>query len=383
MKIVHVFFDFPSENQIYNSKLIKRLETESLKSQITIFSKAKIKNNNFNISSVSYHKKKWFFYLLKSIENYKLFKEYKKTTKFSLKIAIKYFGRFAILLKINPDVVHVHHIQLLQSPFLNFLTVCKFKIVVSLRGSDLLVRPLRTDADKDYLIKVVETIKNVHLVSNHLKLKLQELEPQNVNYFVIHRTAEIDKKIKLVNVQKEDPIILTVGRVHWTKGYKIAIEALNLLKFSGAKFTYHICGGYTVGDKDELNYWINRYNLEDNIVFHGHLSSEAIDDLMGIATVYLQSSLSEGIPNTLLRALYNRIPTVTTDAGGIPEIFQNEVDGFMVETGNSQMIFLKLKELLMDKEFQERIKKSNNLNVSNHSQEMKLYKKMYEKVATM
>ncbi len=379
MKIAHVFVNFPSASQLYNLKLINRLESVGIHCEIVTFSK-KTKFKDFKIISVAHDRYNWFVYVVRSIYNFKLFKLYKKTTKLNHKRAIYYFGRFSILLKINPNVVHVHNVQLLQPSFLHFLKVCNFKCVVSFRGGDLLVRPLRSQKDTYFVVHVAEAIKNIHFVSNNLKMSLIKLKPKNINSFVIHRRAETDNIIINNNTASNTPNILTIGRIHWTKGYQIALKALYLLKGSGIQFYYHICGGYSNEQKDELNYWIAQYELEDNIIFHGHLNSKQIDNLFSLATIYLQSSLSEGIPNTLLRALHNRIPTVTTDAGGISEIFQDNIDGFLVEKGNPEALFMKLKELILNQKLQDQIKNNSNILISNYQQEVNMYKEMYSEV---
>ena len=381
MKIAHVFVDFPNESQLYNSKLISRLELSGVKCAIITFTNRK-QANEFETYSVAHQRFNWFLYLLRGLIRYKTFRKYKRSTSFNFKKAIFYFGRFSVLIDINPNVVHIHHIQLLQPSLLNFLSVCNIKAIVSFRGGDLLVRPKRSKKETNFVIKVVESIKNVHLVSNHLKINLKVLNPIGINYFVIRRSVETDSIVKLNKVENDRPMILTIGRLHWTKGYKIALEAIYLLKSSGVSFSYHICGSYTNDQKDELNYWIAKYNLQGTVVFHGHLKSEEIDELLSLTTVYLQSSLSEGIPNTLLRALKHRVPTVTTNAGGIPEIFQNNVDGLLAEMANPQDLFLKLNELLLNTKMQESIRKSKNVLISNYDKEIDRYKKMYQTVYT-
>ncbi|OBX23257.1 glycosyltransferase family 4 protein [Bizionia sp. APA-3] len=197
---------------------------------------------------------------------------------------------------------------------------------------------------------------------------------------MIRRTVEVDSKIDDLSYKNNCIKITTIGRLHWTKGYRLALEALFILKNNGIDFEYHICGSYTDEQFDELKFCLNDMGLEKYVTFHGHLNSQDLDQMLRQTTIYLQCSLTEGIPNTLLRALFYRIPIVTSNAGGIPEVFRNKKDGFMVEKGNSSLLAEALDALISNKELMTTIRNSASLINSNYDEEISAYENMYDKI---
>ncbi len=379
MKITHVFSQFPNYSQPYNIKLIERLLASGIDCNVAAF-KVNSSSTNLNIANLGYSRFEWLKYVYRCLIYFKKFKKYKKVSDLDVLGSISCFGRFSSLLELEPDIIHVHHIQLMQPKFKTFLKICSSQQVISVRGGDVLVRPKRSRKEKEFLIEIFKDFRNIHCVSRNLEDEIKLIYEGPIRCFTIHRSVEMNDP--LVSLSKQDEtVITTIGRVHWTKGYITALKALAILKRKGYKFKYHVCGSYDNEHKDELNYWISYYNLEKIINFNGHLTSDEINELLGRTSVYLQCSLSEGIPNTLTRSMYYRIPTVTTNAGGIPEVFRDGVDGIMVERGDEEAISAAIELLLNDADFRARIRSSICPFSLEYEIEMEGYLKMYKTIS--
>ena len=381
MKVVHIFISFPDPNQPYNIKLIKRLIASHVNCEIITFGK-KCKIENLNVDSFKHYSYRWLWYIIMVFTNYKKFLNYKNHARLGYKLAALYFGRYSTILKFAPDLIHVHHIQVLQPALISFFESENLKYLVSLRGSDVLVRPFRSEEEMAFILGVLEKIRNVHTISENLKNELSKLTKKHFDAFVIHRTVEVDSKINYLPINKNRTKITTIGRLHWAKGYRLSLEALSILKSRKIDFEYHICGAYTDEKIDELKYYINELGLQKHVIFHGHLNSHQLDEVLKETTIYLQSSLSEGIPNTLLRALFYRIPIVTSNAGGIPEVFRNGKDGFLVEKGNSLLLAKALDNLINDEKLMNTIRNSASSINSDYGVEIDGYKDMYLKITS-
>lgn len=379
MTIVHVFASFPNASQPYNLKLITRLMASQVDCKIITFGKSS-KHDGLKVHSFKHYNYRWLRYVIMAITNYKLFLKYKKHTGLRYKKAIFYFGRYSTIIRFTPNIIHVHHIQVLQLHFISFLDILNIKHVVSVRGSDVLVRPYRSKKEMAFLLNVFENISYVHTVSEHLKISLDKLNKKTLEFFVIRRTVEVDSIIDDLSYKNNCIKITTIGRLHWTKGYRLALEALFILKNNNIDFEYHICGSYTDEQFDELKFYINYMGLEKYVTFHGHLNSQDLDQMLSQTTIYLQSSLTEGIPNTLLRALFYRIPIVTSNAGGIPEVFRNKIDGLMVKKGDSIILAKSLEKLINNKELMMTIRNSSSPISSSYMKEINAYKAMYIKI---
>lgn len=379
MTVVHIFASFPNPSQPYNKILISRLKASHVNCHVISFGKS-LKNESFSVHSFKHYNYRWLEYIIMVLKNYKKFVKYKSHAGLGYKKATFYFGRYSNILNFSPDVVHVHHMQLLQPQLISFFESAKIKYLVSIRGSDVLVRPYRSKTEMDFILSVLQRITYVHAVSEHLKNKLSELTKKDFIGFVIHRTVEVDSKIDYVPTKNNRIKITTIGRLHWTKGYRLALEALFILKRKKIDFEYHICGSYTNEQIDELEFYINEMGLEKYVVFHGHLNSQKLDVILKETTIYLQTSLSEGIPNTLLRAIFYRIPVVTSNAGGIPEVVRNGKDGIMVEKGSSLLIAKAIENLVNDNELMSTIRESDSPVSADYMDEIQAYKAMYKKI---
>lgn len=77
---------------------------------------------------------------------------------------------------------------------------------------------------------------------------------------------------------------------------------------------------------------IQRYGLHSNFFLKGH--QDDMDTFYRGIDLYLNTSIHEGIPMTILEALARGIPVIAPNVGGISEIITNGVEGFLIEGRN-------------------------------------------------
>ena len=67
-------------------------------------------------------------------------------------------------------------------------------------------------------------------------------------------------------------------------------------------------------------------NISKKIKFQGTLGKrEKVFEWLDDVDIYLQPSFQEGLPRTLIEAMSRACPSIGSDAGGIPELLNNEV----------------------------------------------------------
>lgn len=71
-----------------------------------------------------------------------------------------------------------------------------------------------------------------------------------------------------------------------------------------------------------------------NVHFIGRVSPEEMPDVYSRADIYLNSSVVDNMPLSIIEAYACGLPVVTTDAGGISYILENEKTGLIVEKGD-------------------------------------------------
>ena len=135
------------------------------------------------------------------------------------------------------------------------------------------------------------------------------------------------------NANAENPLLLCVARLRPVKNLSILLQACALLRERGFVFRCVI-----VGDGEErasLEAERARLGLESSVEFAGLASQEAVRDYWRQASVGLLTSLSEGMPVSLMEALSCGVPVVAPAIGGIPEMIRQCDDGFVVPVNDA------------------------------------------------
>lgn len=147
------------------------------------------------------------------------------------------------------------------------------------------------------------------------------------------------------------------------KGQRYVIEALAKLKERGiTNFEYHMAGG---GDNSALKVLAQRLNVEEQVVFEGSLPHEKMFAWLDEMDVYIQPSLQEGLPRSVLEAMSRGLPALGSRTGGVPELLGdryifarksvNDITELLTEVSNDEMQAMARKNFEHAKAFQKDI----------------------------
>ncbi|CAN7422215.1 glycosyltransferase family 4 protein [Rossellomorea sp. LjRoot5] len=136
-------------------------------------------------------------------------------------------------------------------------------------------------------------------------------------------------------------IILAVSRLVYLKGLHDLIEALSYVE-SKEKWECWILGE---GEEErKLKAACKKFNVEDRVTFWGH--SSRVKELMRQADMMVMPSLQENQPFAVIEAQLLGLPTIVSNAGGLPEMIENNRNGMIVEKGNSIQLSSSIEYLL-------------------------------------
>lgn len=151
----------------------------------------------------------------------------------------------------------------------------------------------------------------------------------------------------VAKIVHEKFVLLFLGRLGKRKGIYDLMDVLadHKAEFDGKlKFLY---GGD--GDVKQLQAIIKDKGLENIAEYHGWVNGEKKERLLNLADAYILPSYNEGLPISVLEAMSYSLPIISTKVGGIPEILKNGKNGYLIEPGDKDAIWLSIKELMEDK----------------------------------
>lgn len=142
--------------------------------------------------------------------------------------------------------------------------------------------------------------------------------------------------------------IVAVGRVDANKNHRMIIRAFAALAGKYPEYELVIYGEGEL--RSELIRRVEEMGLQERVHLPG-----SIDDVAGAiykASVFVLSSNSEGMPNTLIEAMALGIPCISTDCpcGGPAELIINGENGLLTEVDNWEMLKEKLQKIIEDVE---------------------------------
>ena len=140
--------------------------------------------------------------------------------------------------------------------------------------------------------------------------------------------------------------ILVVGRLGQRKGTYDLVAALEEVeKFLSDEVKVYFCGD---GDVEKIIELMRSKKLEHRVAHVGWCSKDQLKHFYGGAMLFILPSYHEGLPMSLLEAMYAGLPCITTNVDGIPEVITSGVNGLLVEPGNIEQIKTVLLQLSQD-----------------------------------
>lgn len=139
--------------------------------------------------------------------------------------------------------------------------------------------------------------------------------------------------------------ILFLGRLDARKSPDVLLRASRqvLERFPGTKVVF---GGD--GEIEKNKALAEELGIANHCEFHGWVSGAEREGLFARAAVYCLPSKNEGLPMSVLEAMARGIPTVATPVGGVPQVIEDGVSGFLVDVDDVDALSDRL-NILLDK----------------------------------
>ena len=267
----------------------------------------------------------------------------------------------------EPDVIHVHHASNL-SWIANYIkAVYQVHYVITSHNTDVINAildkryiPLTQDAlNRADTITAVSTNTRERLLKilgkGNRKLALKtRIVPCGVDTRLFPARGSVARANKKFGLSDEK-VILYSGKINSIKGVDIFIRAAE--KFPEARFI-------VMGDGDELPRMkeLAKEKNINNVIFAGYLGAEdrpLIYELYRRADIVaVPSTVSEGIPLSVLEAMSAGSVVIASNIGGIPTAIKDHKNGILVKPKSVSGLVAGIKEIFENKKLAEKLAKN-------------------------
>jgi glycosyltransferase involved in cell wall biosynthesis len=180
-----------------------------------------------------------------------------------------------------------------------------------------------------YSLKHAEKIITVSNFSKQEILDVYKIQPEKITVIhngynnLLYKKIEDKKKTKevLEKYNLNFPFLLYIGRLDKKKNTPALIEAFSIVK-SKHKDVAHklvLIGAANYG-YDEINYMIEEFNLDQEVVLPGWIAEEDLPYIYSAATAFIFPSLYEGFGIPILEAMACGTAVAASNVASIPEV---------------------------------------------------------------
>ena len=149
-----------------------------------------------------------------------------------------------------------------------------------------------------------------------------------------HEVPRVDRKEFFAgydfDVAPDDVIVGIAARLDPVKDIPLLLRAVALARRRGARLRLAIAGDGK--QRAELEALAESLGIGADVFFLGWISD--LDRFYGALDINALSSISESFPYALTEGARARLATVATSVGGVPDLIEHGVNGFLVEPGD-------------------------------------------------
>lgn len=209
--------------------------------------------------------------------------------------------------------------------------------------------------------KYIKIISNKYKKIDYLFALTNNLKKDYEKFLVKNKHTKIMVVPNMItsNPEEQAPLntnnIITISRLHEGKRINELINIFSKIENKDTKL-------YIIGSGDEeqnLKHQINTLGLEQRVIMTGYLNKEEQLKYILDSSVYVMTSISEGLPMVLLEAMQLGIPCIAYETdSGVEDIINNNKNGFIIKNRDEKKYINKLDTLLKNYE----LRKSMSIN---------------------
>jgi glycosyltransferase involved in cell wall biosynthesis len=179
-----------------------------------------------------------------------------------------------------------------------------------------------------------------------------------------HTGVDTTKWIPVAKGSKKEHEVfqaITVGRLHHSKGHDLLIRSIKRLVDAGQAIKLTVVGAGP--ERENLETLVSQLDLCQVVQFTGSLSEDQIIERMKQSDVFVLASHAEPLGVVYMEAMAMEVPTIGTDAGGVPEIISTSHNGLLVPPGDEKALAEAIESLMKNPELRHKLARNGRRTV--------------------
>lgn len=256
-----------------------------------------------------------------------------------------YSARMArLLLRLNPDIVHVFSLKAVIAVVPAATLVSVPRLVCTFPGVGVLRQP-----GNERRRKIIQSACRWMLAGRKMKVIFQNAD--DLDLFVADGLVSRGKcfhipgcgvditELKPHYETRYPPRFVMASRMKWSKGVDTFVKAARLVKDKHPNAEFWLLGGsredYRYGNEDFVPAaWLKKEASDGAIHWTGRVAPRMAEKIMSEATAVVllaREDAAEGVPRTLIEAAGLGTPIITTDTPGCKDIVEHRHSGFLCQ----------------------------------------------------
>ena len=264
-----------------------------------------------------------------------------------------------IIIEISPDIIHSHRLKENILAYLSIKSETRWVQLLSTQHG--MQEPLicKYKAIKQYVLTkynyyiIVKYFKYIIAVSEDIRKNIiQMYSIPNDKVFVIHNGTYIESEIELsLEREKNSFVIGSAGRLFPIKDYPFMVEIAREVLNQANQVRFELAGEGP--EMENIHRLICAYKIEKSFILRGFI--DKMETFYQGLDLYINTSLHEGLPMSVIEAMAHGIPVIAPNTGGLVEILNNGSQGYLIEGRNPKIFAEKCLKLIRDKDLYQKM----------------------------
>ncbi|NQT36023.1 MAG: glycosyltransferase [Planctomycetes bacterium] len=205
---------------------------------------------------------------------------------------------------------------------------------------------------RDRVVSVGEAVRRALIANDGFPARRVGRIYNGIDCCFIADTSSVRREVREeIGLTEEHLILIQVARLNHLKDHATALRTMERIAARRDDVRLVLVGEGP--EQEAIQREIGKRRLESRVCLLG--LRDDVPRLLQAADLFLLTSISEGIPVTLIEAMAAGLPVVSTDVGGVAEVVQHERSALLAAAGDDAALAAAVLQLAADDDLRRRM----------------------------